>query len=86
MNRNDRPQLEESRIYPSHRVPGVALDTLRGPLSVILAQAQVLERRVLQGRHPSPDDQLSALAAIQRSVWDLERQLRELQKEANPHS
>lgn len=62
------------------RVESQALDALRTPLTVILAQAQLLERRMLQGHALTPDDILAALSAVQRSGWDLEGQLRVLQR------
>ena len=56
-----------------------SLDALRTPLAVISGRAQLLERQIRRGRMPSPEEQLVALAIIQRQVRMLEMQLRVLQ-------
>lgn len=85
MNHKDRPQGQPVPLDPGYRVSAEEFDAMRRPLTVILARSQMLERRVLQGTSVPPDDQLSALVAIQRSAWELERQLRALQPEPSPN-
>jgi signal transduction histidine kinase len=79
MNPRDPADADAARRY---EVSESALDALRGPLAAILGHSQILERRILQGmRLLSPDDYLGRLAAIERSVWEMERQLQALQQE-----
>jgi hypothetical protein len=80
MDPNDASPLEKPQRLPSVRVPIVALDALRTPLAVILAHAQMQERRMRAGVSASPDGCLAAIGAIERAVWELERQLRALQE------
>jgi signal transduction histidine kinase len=81
MNPVDASNAASSGATPCHRVPAGALDALRNPLTAILGRSQVLERRILREVHVSPDDTLAALEAIERSAWEVEGQLRALQRE-----
>lgn len=81
MNPLDVSSGPASGADPRYQVSGVTLDAMRSPLAAILGRAQILERRLLQDVALVPEDALAALAAIERSVWELERQLRSLQQE-----
>jgi signal transduction histidine kinase len=83
MNPRDMSSAASSGATPHYQVSEFALNALRNPLTAILGRSQLLQRRILQGAHLSPKDSLAALATIERSVWELEQQLRELQDEAN---
>ncbi len=81
MNPLDAAGRAASSANPRYLVSGVALDALRSPLAAILGRSQILQRRIKRNVPLSPDAALEALASIERSVWELECQLRTLQDE-----
>ena len=71
---------------PSPDTVAAAVDALRTPLTMILGQAQLLQRRLRSG-HPLPQDELlDTIAAIQRSAWALEGHLRRIEDAADVRS
>lgn len=68
------PERSLRQRSPEHRT-----EAIRAPLATILGHAQYLKRSFLNGRPVSPDEYLSVLSTIERSVWAIEGQLRVLE-------
>ena len=77
----DAPSPPPMPAGPDEQLLSAALDALRSPLAVIAGRAQLLERQIMRGHNPSPDDHLRVLSVIQRQVIAIEIQLRMLQAE-----
>jgi signal transduction histidine kinase len=73
---------ETSDPEPAIHVTSAALAALRSPLAVISGRSQLLGRQIRRSDALAAPDYLAVLALIERSVQELEGQLRALQDAA----
>jgi len=75
-----RPTSRSDGAPPDGDARDRFLDDLRGPLTVIQASAQLLQRRLLRGGGLEPDKLLARLASVERAARAIEARLRELER------